>query len=86
MLPSDTPMYPWQRIAMDYFQFKNVWYLAFVDYYSRFPELIIANFLTAKELVSRSKALFARYGIPEVVVSDSGSQFTSDEWSQFLSE
>ena len=24
MLPSDTPMYPWQRIAMDYFQFERL--------------------------------------------------------------
>ena len=86
MLPSSTPLYPWQKIAMDYFEFKGVNYLAVVDYYSRFPEIVEVRSMTVKELIARCKALFARYGIPEIVVSDLGSQFTSEEWNLFASE
>ncbi|XP_031356627.1 uncharacterized protein K02A2.6-like [Photinus pyralis] len=40
MIPSPTPLYPWQKIAVDYFEFQKCTYLAVVDYYSRYLDII----------------------------------------------
>lgn len=29
---TDTPEYPWQKMAMDYFEFNRIYYLAVVDH------------------------------------------------------
>ena len=71
---------------MDYLEFEGSNYLAVVDYYSRYPEIIKVSTMTVHELIAKSKAVFARWGIPEFIVSDSGSQFTSLEWQKFSEE
>ncbi|XP_054290020.1 uncharacterized protein K02A2.6-like [Macrosteles quadrilineatus] len=86
MIQSDTPDYPWQRIAVDYFDFVKGKYLAVVDYYSRYLEMINVSTMTVDELIKKMKACFARHGIPEIVISDSGSQFTSSEWRAFAAD
>lgn len=80
MKPTLTPQYPWQKISMDYCEIGNSTYLIVVDYYSSFPEIIQMPSMITRELISRAKGIFARFGVPEVVMSDSESQFTSQEW------
>ncbi|UYV72148.1 K02A2.6-like, partial [Cordylochernes scorpioides] len=69
------PTRPWQKIGMDLFKFENKWYLVVIDYYSRFPEMIQLDRLTANVVVRSCKSIFARHGVPETVVSDNGTQF-----------
>ncbi|XP_038069852.1 uncharacterized protein K02A2.6-like [Patiria miniata] len=57
-------------------------YLVLVDYYSRWIELHHLHSTTAKSVINFIKATFARYGIPEVVVTDNGPQFLG-EFDQF---
>ncbi|UYV68412.1 K02A2.6-like [Cordylochernes scorpioides] len=75
LIPTNFPTRPWQRIGMDLFKFENKWYLVVIDYYSRFPEMIQLDRLTASVVVRTCKSIFARHGIPETVVSDNGTQF-----------
>ena len=39
---------------------------------------------TAAKTIEALQAIFARYGLPEQHVSDNGPQFTSDDFSQFM--
>ncbi|UYV73367.1 hypothetical protein LAZ67_10002871 [Cordylochernes scorpioides] len=47
LIPTNFPSRPWQKIGMDLFKFENKWYLVVIDYYSRFPEMIQLDRLTA---------------------------------------
>lgn len=48
------------------------------DYYSRFFEICQLKNMTELEIISHCKHLFARYGIPEVVRANNGTQFSSE--------
>ncbi|UYV85108.1 K02A2.6-like [Cordylochernes scorpioides] len=75
LIPTNFPTRPWQKIGMDLFKFENKWYLVVIDYYSRYPEMVQLDRLTASVVVRSCKSIFARHGIPETVVSDNGTQF-----------
>ncbi|UYV70297.1 hypothetical protein LAZ67_7002451 [Cordylochernes scorpioides] len=84
LIPTNFPTRPWQKIGMDLFKFENKWYLVVIDYYSRFPEVVQLDRLTANVVVRGCKSIFARHGIPETVVSDNGTQFgAAREFSNF---
>ena len=70
------PQLPWQRVGTDLFELKGYAYLLVVDYYSRFIEVARLNNATADEVILHTKEFFARHGIPEVVVSDNGPQYS----------
>ena len=40
----------------------------------------------SERTVNELRSLFARYGIPKVVVSDNGTQFVSSEMTRFLTQ
>ena len=42
--------------------------------------------LQASTVIQKTKAIFARYGIPEEVISDNGSQYTSYKYKQFAKQ
>ncbi|XP_064477447.1 uncharacterized protein K02A2.6-like [Ornithodoros turicata] len=83
MIPSVTPELPWNKVGADLFYLNGSNYLLLVDYYSRYPEVLRLLSTSAKAVIQRMKEIFARYGIPQEVYSDSGPQFKCDEFFQF---
>ena len=83
LIPTALPELPWQRVGTDLFELKGHSYLLIVDYYSRFIEVARLNRTTADEVILHTKGVFARHGIPEVVVSDNGPQFSSEAYAAF---
>ncbi len=77
------PERPWQRIAIDLCMHKGKQYLVVSDYYSRYLEILLLQSTTSEHVIQRLKALFARFGIPEQIVSDNGPQFSSEAWRSF---
>ena len=73
----------WAKLGCDLFEFDNRNYLITVDYFSTFFEIDRLEHATAKYVIKKIKAHFARYGIPEVLVSDNGTQFTSQDFNEF---
>ena len=61
-------------------------YIIAVDYYSRFFEIAPLKYTTSKNVVNHMKSLFCRQGIPEIVMSDSGPQFSASTFSKFADE
>jgi hypothetical protein len=73
-------------VGTDLFEWKGKNFLIIVDYYSRFIEIAALNRTTSVEVIEWTKSIFARHGIPEVVISDNGPQFSSKEYMQFAED
>lgn len=83
LIPSEFPERPWQKVGMDLFYDNGKWYMVVCDYYSRYPEVVTLQSLRGDEVVKHLKSIFARHGVPELVYSDNGTQFSPSTSSQF---
>ena len=77
---------PWSKIGVDLFGIKGRNYLVTVDYNSNFMEVVYLSTTTTKQVITKLKGHFARYGIPVQMVTDSGPQFLSREFRNFTTE
>ena len=84
--PHPTPEVPWHMVATDLFETKNSKYLLIVDYYSSFPALCKLSSTTSRVLIQEMKAVFAELGVPSVIVSDGGPQYTAKEFQDFTKQ
>ncbi|CAB3984511.1 retrovirus-related Pol poly from transposon isoform X1, partial [Paramuricea clavata] len=82
LMTHEIPECPWNRVAMDIFTLECQDYLITVDVYSDFWEVDILPDMTST-IIQLSKVHFSRYGVPDVVVSDNGGQFGSEEFRSF---
>ena len=80
---SSLPDYPWQVFGTDLFELEGVNYLLVVDYFSRYPEVKQIKCTTSTAVIHALKAIFSTHGIPEIVRSDNGPQFSSQEFEKF---
>ena len=55
-----------------------------VDAYSRFVDVIPMQHTTSASTIAALRRNFALFGLPHHIVSDNGTQFTSEEFQQFL--
>ena len=83
LLSHKVPDRPWAKVATDLFQFENKDYLVTIDYLSDFFEVDRLYSTTSETVIKKLKGHFARYGIPDEVISDNGSQFTAEEFRVF---
>ncbi|CAM1322183.1 Uncharacterised protein r2_g3063 [Pycnogonum litorale] len=83
LVTTKTPDYPWQKVGMDLFEYTNRKYLLIVDYLSRWIEVAQLRSTTSIAVIEHCKSIFARYGVPETVMSDNGPQFSSYEFRKF---
>ena len=83
---SPVPSRPFEKVGTDLFSVREKNYLITVDYYSHFFEIDYLPDISATTVITKLKHHFARHGIPDVVVSDCGTQFTSDIFRKFSRE
>lgn len=77
LITSVFPELPWQKVATDRFEWRNKNYSLIVDYCSCYIEISLLKPTTAEEAIKHTKSIFARHGIPEVVVFDNRPQYCS---------
>ena len=64
--------------------FKGRDYLLVVDYFSNYPEVyLLNNTHSSSSVIMKLKSIFSRFGIPKVVISDNGPQFSSYQFMRF---
>lgn len=79
------PSTVWQRVHIDYAgPFLDRMFLVVVDAYSKWPEVFPVKNATSTVTIETLRTLFARTGLPQQLVSDNGSQFTSEEFQMFM--
>ena len=81
--PHDIPLRPWQMVATDLFVWNNANYVLVVDYYSNYFEIAQPASTKSSTEIQHIKSIFARHGIPEIVIPDNGPQYSSEEFHQF---
>ena len=74
---------PWSKIGADLCELNNRTLLVICDYYSNYIEVARLNSVTSRSVIKEMKEVFARYGIPDILVTDNGPQFSSAEFSAF---
>ncbi|GBO02098.1 Uncharacterized protein K02A2.6 [Araneus ventricosus] len=79
------PSMPWERIHIDFSGtiFEHM-FLLIVDAHSKWLEVYPMKVTTTKKTIECLRDSFARFGLPRVLVSDNGSQFTSYEFHKFM--
>ena len=83
LLQHTVPEKPWSKVATDLFHCFNQNYLILVDYTLKYFEVCQLQNLTSEEVIPKMNPSFSRFGIPEEIVSDNGSQYTSREFREF---
>ena len=83
LVSHEVPSRPWERVGADIFTLHDKDYLVTIDYYSNFWEVDRLPDTKASTAILKLKSHFARYGIPDQVVSNNGPQFTSKEFATF---
>jgi len=72
MLRHDIPDYPWSVVSQHILRWEGKWHLVTTCYYSDWVEIdVLPNTLT-ETVVQLTKAHFARFGIPERLITDNG--------------
>ena len=85
MIPHSRGDIPWQKVGADLFSIQGRHYLVTVDYLSNFWEIDFMTSLTTSAIIMKMKQHFARYGIPQILVSDN-AQFASAEFRAFTND
>ena len=62
----------------------NQYIIVLVDYLTKWVEADPLSTIESKDVISFLMKVFARHGIPEVIVTDNGPQFCSDKTKAFL--
>ena len=77
---------PWESISTDLFKWEGEDYLLVVDSYSHFIEIARLSNTTSQTVIMHTKSIMARHGIPTIVKSDNGPQYTAEEYKKFSKE
>ncbi|MCG8429883.1 MAG: DDE-type integrase/transposase/recombinase, partial [Candidatus Omnitrophica bacterium] len=86
LIAHDEGTYPWEKVGTDIFEIQNRSYMVTVDYFSNFIEVDYLPTTTTSTVIQKLKGHFARFGSPKVLISDSGPQYTSSQFSSFMNK
>ena len=82
--PHEIPDGPWQKLGMDFFDLKGKCYILICDYFSKYPFMFSCK-TSWGSLKDCLIVLFSNEGFPKEIISDNGSPFNSQEFTDYLS-
>ena len=83
LLPHEIPKDVWHKVVTDLLVCLNKLYLVVIDYTSKYSELVQLPNASSDRVITHMINIFARHGIPKIVFSDNGPQYSSHEFKKF---
>lgn len=84
LYPWAWPSWPWARLHCDFAgPFLSHHFLVVIDAYSKWLEVCPMTSTTSTATVKRLRVLFAQFELPEILVTDNGTNFVSAEFAEF---
>ena len=74
---------PWSKVGADLCELQGRTLLVVSDYYSNFIEVEKISKPNSSGVSKALMGMFARYGVPDTLVTDNGPQFGSEEFRKF---
>ena len=74
---------PWAKLAAYLCELHRRTLLVVTDYFSNYIEVARLSATSTQTVVRELKTMFARFGISEILVTDNGPQFSSNEFQVF---
>ena len=85
LYPWSWPSRPWARLHLDYAgPVQGKMFLVLIDAHSKWIEAFCTPNATSSTVIEELRTTFARFGLPETVVTDNGTCFVSAEFEAFL--
>ena len=85
--PWEWPHKPWVRLHLGYAgPFLGKMFLIIVDVHSKWIEALPMSTSTSEATIEKLRIAFSNHGLPEMVVTDNGSNFVSKEFEAFLKQ
>ena len=83
--PWEFPTRPWSRLHIDFAgPFLGKLFVVLVDAYSKWLEVAVVPSCSASATIRFLRNIFATHGTPDLIVSDNGTAFSSEEFQSFL--
>lgn len=76
---------PWTRLHVDFLSIDSKTFLVIMDSTSKWLEVFLMHRTTATAVIKVLRETFARFGLPQEIVSDNGPPFSSKEYADFMS-
>lgn len=94
MSPSTAPLHPWEwpekpwtRLHVDYAgPFLGKMFLMLVDSHSKWIDVYPVTAATSQGTIEKVRQSFSVHGLPQMLVSDNATCFTSAEFDDFMSK
>ena len=83
LISNAVPNRPWAKVGADPFQFRGKEYVVLSDYFSNYVEVERLPTTDSAAVVRALKRQWARHGIPDLLFSDNGPQFSSSTFRTF---
>ena len=74
----------WSRIHVDHFFFDNSIFFIAVDAFTKYIECLIVKSTSSACTIDALREICSRQGLPDLLISDNATSFTSAEFKQFL--
>ena len=82
--PCEWPQKPWSCIHIDHAGlFLGHQYLLVIDAHSKWMEVVIVSSTSSEVTIRKLTEIFSIHGIPDHIISDNGTAFTSIEFKSF---
>ncbi|XP_060547412.1 uncharacterized protein K02A2.6-like [Pantherophis guttatus] len=83
----ERPKGPWSRIHIDFAgPFHGQTFMVVVDAFSKWMESKLMKATTTDAVIRELRQLFTTHGLPDILVSDNGPQFTATQFEGYLVE
>ena len=83
--PWEWPSKPWSRLHVDFAgPVQGHMLLVLIDAYSKWIEVFAVKSTTSTVVMQCLRSVFARFGLPDTLMSDNGPCFVSAEFEKFL--